>query len=99
MKRNSNRLKDMLKKQSQEVRKTGQFLKYALGKREVKTDEEIMQNLKMKVYQPYNDPLMPRIAKKFSKHPNPSKSSQRGSTYLNSLRGATDAATTGRLLF
>ena len=84
----------MLKKQIQEQRKTREFLKYALGKREVKTDEEIMQNLKMKVYQPHNDPLMPRIAKKFQPHP--SKSSQRGSTYLGSLRTATDAMTTGR---
>jgi hypothetical protein len=96
MKRNSNLLKDMLKKQSQEQRKTSQFLKYALGKREVKTDEEIMQNLRMKVYQPYNDPLMPRIAKKFLPH-QPSKSTHRGSTYMNSIRGATDANTTGRL--
>lgn len=59
----------MLKKQMQEQRKTGQFLKYALGKREVKSDVEIMHNLKTKAYQPYNDPLMPRIAKKY-KQPN-----------------------------
>lgn len=56
-----------------------------------------MLNLKLKVYQPYNDPLMPRIAKKFQQPQQPSKSSQRGSTYLNSLRNHTDAATTGRL--
>ena len=38
MKRNSNLLKDMLKKQNQEQRKTGQFLRYALGTREIKSD-------------------------------------------------------------
>ena len=65
MKRNQNLVRDMLKKQMQEQRKTGQFLKYALGKREVKTDVEIMHNLRTKAYQPYNDPLMPRIAKKY----------------------------------
>jgi hypothetical protein len=65
MKRNQNLVRDMLKKQMQEQRKTGQFLKYALGKREVKSDVEIMHHLKTKAYQPYNDPLMPRIAKKF----------------------------------
>jgi hypothetical protein len=53
-----------------------------------------MQNLRTKVYQPYNDPLMPRIAKKYQQG---SKSSHRGSTYLNSIRNATDVATTGRL--
>ena len=38
MKRNANLVRDMLKKQNQEQRKTGQFLKYALGKREIKSD-------------------------------------------------------------
>lgn len=55
----------MLKKQNQEQRKTGQFLKYALGKREIKTDQEIMTGLKQRAYQPGNDPLMARISKKY----------------------------------
>lgn len=36
-----------------------------MGKRESKTDEEIVYQLKNKAYQPQNDKLMPRIAKKF----------------------------------
>ena len=52
MKRNQNLVRDMLKKQMQEQRKTTQFLKYALGKREVKSDVEIMHQLKTKSYQP-----------------------------------------------
>jgi hypothetical protein len=65
MKRNANLLNDVLKKQGQEQRKTSQFLRYALGKREVKSDQEIMSNLEKKSYQPVNDPLMPRINKKY----------------------------------
>ena len=68
MKRNGNLLKDMLKKQNQEQRKAGVFLRYALGKREVKSGEEIMLDLRNKAYQPQNDSLMPRVAKKFRKN-------------------------------
>ena len=56
----------MLAKQTQEQRKTTSFLKFALGKREIKTDEEIVNEIKNKAYQPSNDPLMSRIAKKYN---------------------------------
>lgn len=50
-----------------------------MGKREIKTDEEIVTHLKTKAYQPYNDPLMPRIAKKYQ----PKKSTTAvNSTYM-----------------
>ena len=38
--RNSNLLSDMIKKQITESRKTEQFLKFALGKRDSKNEEE-----------------------------------------------------------
>lgn len=39
--RNRNLLNDILEKQSTEQRRTQNFLKYALGKREQKTEQEI----------------------------------------------------------
>lgn len=66
MQRNSNLLKDMLTKQGQEQRKTSSFLKFALGKRENKTDEELKQMMKQSNYQPNADPLMPRINRKYN---------------------------------
>ena len=41
MLRNSNLVRDIQLKQTAEERKTSQFLKFALGKREIKTEEEI----------------------------------------------------------
>lgn len=41
------------------------FLKYALRKREEKTDEEIAYGLKTSKYDPKSDPLMPRLFRKF----------------------------------
>lgn len=66
MQRNSNLLKDMITKQTQEQRKTSQFLKFALGKRENKTEEEIKQMIKESNYQPNADPLMNRITRKYN---------------------------------
>lgn len=75
--RNNNLLKDIMNKQVQEHRRTEQFLKYALGKREPKSEDEIMQGLKTKQYQPHNDLLMGRISKKYNRG---------GGTNLNSVR-------------
>lgn len=65
--RNKNLLNDILEKQATEQRRTDNFLKYALGKREEKTDEEIKDNMKDNTlkYDPKNDPLMPRLFRKF----------------------------------
>ena len=59
--RNNNLLKDMVQKQVSEQRKTEQFLKFALGKRDGKTEEGIKAQMREKVYSPERDPLMPRI--------------------------------------
>ena len=66
MQRNANLLKDMLNKQTQEQRKTEQFLKFALGKREVKTEEEIKQQIRDSKYSPSSDPLMARSIRKYN---------------------------------
>jgi len=46
LQRNRNLLNDILEKQGTEQRRTEGFLKYALGKREKKTEEEIKHQLK-----------------------------------------------------
>lgn len=62
--RNKNLLHDILEKQAIEQRRTQQFLKYALGKRETKTEEELKQVLKEKSYNPADDPFLPRLKRK-----------------------------------
>lgn len=62
--RNKNLLKDILEKQSTEQRRTAGFLKYALGKREDKTEKEVVDRLKKSKYDPRTDPLMPRLFRK-----------------------------------
>jgi len=47
-----------------EQRRTQQFLKYALGKREERTETELQKNLREKAYNPVGDPFMPRLARK-----------------------------------
>jgi hypothetical protein len=69
--RNKNLLNDILEKQATEQRRTETFLKYALGKREEKTEEQIKKEIKQSSYDPKSDPLMPRLFRKFD----PSKSS------------------------
>lgn len=64
--RNRNLLKDILEKQATEQRRTTQFLKFALGKREQKTEEEIKFEMSQKSYNPAADPLMPRLFRKVS---------------------------------
>jgi hypothetical protein len=63
--RNKNLLKDILEKQATEKRRTENFLKFALRKREDKTDEEIKQQMRNNSYDPKSDPLMPRLFRKF----------------------------------
>ena len=63
-------MNDILEKQNTEKRRTQNFLKYALRKREEKTDEEIIEQMKNSSYDPKADPLMPRLFRKFD----PSKS-------------------------
>lgn len=63
--RNKNLLKDILEKQATEKRRTENFLKFALRKREDKTDEEIKQQMRNNSYDPKCDPLMPRLFRKF----------------------------------
>lgn len=69
--RNKNLLNDILEKQATEQRRTENFLKYALGKREEKTEDQIKKDIKQSSYDPKSDPLMPRLFRKFD----PSKSS------------------------
>ena len=47
-----------------EQRRTQQFLKYALGKREQKTEEQLSKEIKEKSYNPTQDTFMPRLKRK-----------------------------------
>jgi len=47
-----------------EQRRTQQFLKYALGKREKKTEQELSKELREKSYNPVEDPFLPRLKRK-----------------------------------
>jgi len=47
-----------------EQRRTQQFLKYALGKREEKSEHQLQRDLKEKVYNPGKDTFMPRLTRK-----------------------------------
>jgi hypothetical protein len=57
-------LKDVLDKQATEQRRTTKFLTFALGKREEKTNTEIMTDLSQKRYDPRSDVFMPRLFRK-----------------------------------
>ena len=70
--RNKNLLQDILEKQATEQRRTFTFLRYALGKREEKSVEQIQADMKMKSYTPKSDSLMPRLFRKYN--PNASRS-------------------------
>ena len=70
--RNKNLLQDILEKQATEQRRTFTFLRYALGKREEKSVEQIQADMKMKSYHPKSDSLMPRLFRKYN--PNASRS-------------------------
>lgn len=59
-------LKDILEKQATEQRRTSLFLKFALGKREEKTESEIKTEMSQRAYNPLSDPLMPRLFRKVS---------------------------------
>ena len=63
--RNKNLLNDILEKQGTEKRRTQHFLKYSLRKREEKSDDEIVTQMKTHQYDPKADPLMPRLFRKF----------------------------------
>jgi len=65
-------LQDILEKQATEQRRTYSFLRYALGKREEKSAQQLKADMSMKSYQPRNDPMMPRLFKKYN--PNMSQS-------------------------
>lgn len=64
LQRNKNLVRDILEKQTTECRRTQTFLRYALGKREKKSEGEIKQEMAKKKYNPKNDPLMPRLFRK-----------------------------------
>ncbi len=85
LQRNTNLLKDMLTKQTQEQRRTEQFLTYALGKRELKTQEELAQQIKDSLYQPSADPLMARASKRYNPRAN-TTDSRSGSKFLMNSR-------------
>ena len=40
-------------------------MRYALGKREEKSEDEIKEQIKKSSYDPKSDPLMPRLFRKF----------------------------------
>jgi hypothetical protein len=65
LQRNKNLLGDILEKQSTEQRRTENFLKYALGKREKKSEADIVRGIKNSKYDPKKDPLMPKLFRKF----------------------------------
>jgi len=64
--RNKNLLKDILEKQATEQRRTSMFLKFALGRREEKSEHEIRNEMTQRSYNPLMDPLMPRLFRKVS---------------------------------
>jgi hypothetical protein len=70
--RNKNLLQDILEKQATEQRRTYTFLRFALGKREEKSVEMLKHDMSTRSYNPKNDPLMPRLFKKYN--PNASRS-------------------------
>lgn len=55
-----------MEKQATEQRRTSLFLKFALGKREEKSETEIKQEMSQRSYNPLCDPLMPRLFRKVS---------------------------------
>jgi len=57
-------LQDILEKQAMEQRRTQLFLKYALGKREKRSEDELNKELKEKTYNPVEDPFLPRLKRK-----------------------------------
>lgn len=71
-------LNDILEKQATEQRRTQNFLKYALGKRECKNEAELKAQIKQGKYDPKNDPLMPRLFRKFDASKSTIISSKRG---------------------
>lgn len=50
--RNKNLLQDVLVKQATEQRRTKEFLKFALGRRETKSDEELKREMSQRKYNP-----------------------------------------------
>lgn len=63
--RNRNLVKDILDKHATEQRRTSEFLRYALGKREKKSEEELKNQMKNSKYDPKKDPLMGRLFRKY----------------------------------
>lgn len=57
-------MQDILEKQAMEQRRTQLFLKYALGKREKRSEDELNKELKEKTYNPVEDPFLPRLKRK-----------------------------------
>lgn len=57
-------LQDILEKQALEQRRTAEFLKYALAKREKKSESQLQKELKEKSYNPNDDPFLPRLKRK-----------------------------------
>ena len=84
--RNKNLLNDILEKQSTEKRRTQNFLKYSLSKREEKTDEEIQEGLRASKYDPKADPLMPRLFRKFDSSKSTILASQKAKRRGSTLR-------------
>ena len=74
-----------MEKQATEQRRTFTFLRYALGKREEKSVEQIQADMKMKSYTPKNDSLMSRLFRKYN--PNASRSVISNSSVLLSKKG------------
>ena len=68
LQRNRNLLNDILEKQATEQRRTENFLRYALGKRETKTEDEIKSQISNSRYDPKNDPLMGRLFRRYDPH-------------------------------
>ena len=62
--RNKNLLQDILEKQALEQRRTAEFLKYALAKREKKSESQLKKELKEKSYNPNDDSFLPRLKRK-----------------------------------
>ena len=58
-------MKDLLDKQQSERRKTKDFLRFALGKRQAFESEKV-EKLRSLKYNPLADPLVPKLFRKYN---------------------------------
>ena len=78
LQRNKNLNKDIMEKQATEQRRTTNFLKFALGKREGKSEQELNRIITKNRYNERADPLMPKLFRKLDASKSTIHSSHKG---------------------